>query len=123
MSQIYAIGSLGEARAYLDHPVLGPRLRDCAAALLASRAGGGRDPRLDRRGQAPLVDDAVPAGGARRAAFQAVLDRFYAGRPDAATDALLGSPSREARRGRWADRFRRPPSPAPYAPRSCPDRP
>jgi uncharacterized protein (DUF1810 family) len=35
MAQRYAIGSLEEARAYREHPVLGPRLRDCAAALLA----------------------------------------------------------------------------------------
>jgi uncharacterized protein (DUF1810 family) len=35
MSRQYAIRSLGEAQAYLAHPVLGARLRDCAAALLA----------------------------------------------------------------------------------------
>ena len=34
MSQRYAIESLEEARAYLDHPVLGPRLVECARALL-----------------------------------------------------------------------------------------
>src|SRR5579885_2945306 len=31
----YALSGVDEARAYLDHPVLGPRLRECAAALLA----------------------------------------------------------------------------------------
>src|SRR6201996_8343465 len=36
MSQAYAIGSLAEARAYLAHPVLGPRLRECCEALLAT---------------------------------------------------------------------------------------
>lgn len=35
MSQRYAIGSLDEARAYLAHPVLGPRLRECAALVRA----------------------------------------------------------------------------------------
>jgi uncharacterized protein (DUF1810 family) len=30
MAQRYAITSLDEARAYLAHPVLGPRLRECA---------------------------------------------------------------------------------------------
>jgi len=34
-ARYYAIQSLAEARAYLDHPVLGPRLRECAEALLA----------------------------------------------------------------------------------------
>ncbi|MGN6216556.1 MAG: DUF1810 domain-containing protein [Solirubrobacterales bacterium] len=34
MSQRYAIGSMEEAQAYLEHPVLGPRLVECARALL-----------------------------------------------------------------------------------------
>lgn len=33
MAQRYAIQSLDEARAYLAHPVLGARLRECVAAL------------------------------------------------------------------------------------------
>ena len=36
MSQFYAIGSLDEARAYLDHAVLGARLRECAGIVLAT---------------------------------------------------------------------------------------
>src|SRR2546421_416805 len=35
MARRYAIGRLDEARAYLAHPVLGRRLRDCFAALLS----------------------------------------------------------------------------------------
>lgn len=38
MSERYAISSLDEARAYLAHPVLGPRLRECVA-LLTSHEG------------------------------------------------------------------------------------
>src|SRR4051812_27775409 len=34
MAQRYALGSLDEARAYLQHPVLGPRLLECTDALL-----------------------------------------------------------------------------------------
>ena len=34
-SRKYAISSLDEARAYLDHPLLGPRLRECGRAVLA----------------------------------------------------------------------------------------
>jgi uncharacterized protein (DUF1810 family) len=41
MSQRFAISSLDEARAYLAHPALGPRLRECVTALLAVR---GRPP-------------------------------------------------------------------------------
>ena len=36
-SVFYAIGSLDEAKAYLAHPVLGPRLLDCARLVLASQ--------------------------------------------------------------------------------------
>ena len=35
MAQRYALASLAEARAYLDHPVLGPRLRECTALVTA----------------------------------------------------------------------------------------
>ena len=35
MSRHFAIGSLDEARAYLAHPVLGPRMRECARLVLA----------------------------------------------------------------------------------------
>ena len=41
MAQRYAIASLDEARAYLAHPVLGPRLRECTRAALAGRSRGG----------------------------------------------------------------------------------
>ncbi|HBH81499.1 MAG TPA: DUF1810 domain-containing protein, partial [Nitrospira sp.] len=34
MAQQFAIGSLDEAKAYLQHPVLGPRLRECAQLVL-----------------------------------------------------------------------------------------
>lgn len=35
MSRRYAISSLDEARAYLAHPVLGPRLKECVDLLLS----------------------------------------------------------------------------------------
>lgn len=38
MSKRYAIGSLDEARAYLAHPVLGPRLHECVALVRAHEA-------------------------------------------------------------------------------------
>ena len=69
MSIRFAIASLDEAKAYLAHPVLGPRLRECAG--LALDVGGqdrARDLRPDRRDEVPLVDDPVRAGraGGRR---------------------------------------------------------
>ena len=62
MSRFYAIASLDEARAYLAHPVLGPRLRECAGIVLATEGRSAEDDlRRDRRRQAPLVHDAVHA--------------------------------------------------------------
>jgi uncharacterized protein (DUF1810 family) len=90
-AQAYAIGSLGEARDYLAHPVLGPRLKECAAALLnhtdrsAEAVLGGIDA-LKLRSSMTLFARAAP----EEAVFQRVLDAFYGGEPDARTDALLG---------------------------------
>jgi uncharacterized protein (DUF1810 family) len=89
MSQRYAIASLAEARAYLAHPVLGPRLRECARLLVA--ASGTADDILGPidamkvRSCMTLFLRADPAASL----FDDVLARFYGGLPDAATDALL----------------------------------
>ena len=91
MSQRYAIAGLAEARAYLDHPVLGPRLRAAAAAVLAVEGRtaheilGGIDA-VKLRSSMTLFHRAAPADPL----FRAVLDRFFDGSPDTATDALLG---------------------------------
>jgi uncharacterized protein (DUF1810 family) len=91
MSQRFAIGSLAEARAYLAHPILGSRLRDCAAALLA----------LDQSVDADAVLGPVDAFKLRssmtlfvladpgEATFRRVLDRFFDGRPDPVSERLL----------------------------------
>jgi uncharacterized protein (DUF1810 family) len=91
VSEYYAIGSLAEARAYLAHPVLGPRLRTCAELLLAAPAGrtadqilGGLDA-LKVRSSMTLFHRADPA----EPVFRRVLDRFYGGVADPATDARL----------------------------------
>lgn len=34
MARLYAVGSIQEARAYLEHPILGPRLREATVAVL-----------------------------------------------------------------------------------------
>lgn len=94
-SRYYAISSLAEARAYLAHPVLGPRLR-AGAALLAARATkkapeilGGLDAQK-LRSSMTLFLRAAPG----EALFQQVLDVHFAGETDAVTDALLGYGSR-----------------------------
>ena len=92
MSHAYAIHSLEEARAYLEHPVLGPRLRECCEALLVADPGasateilGGIDA-IKVRSSMTLFARADPT----EPLFQSVLDRFYAGEPDPETDRLLG---------------------------------
>jgi uncharacterized protein (DUF1810 family) len=91
MSQRSAIRSLAEARAYLAHPVLGPRLRECARLLLA--ASGTADDILGPidamkvRSAMTLFLRADPS----ESLFDEVIARFYGGVPDAATDALLAS--------------------------------
>jgi uncharacterized protein (DUF1810 family) len=89
-SQHYALASLDEARAYLAHPVLGARLRACAEAVLAADARSaatifGELDAMKVRSSMTLFHRAAPA----EPVFAAVLDRYYDGIPDAATDALL----------------------------------
>jgi uncharacterized protein (DUF1810 family) len=93
MAQRYAIGSLDEARAYLAHPVLGARLRECAGLLLATRGRSaeailGPIDALKLRSSMTLFGRAAPG----EVLFGEVLERFYGGVPDAATEALLATP-------------------------------
>jgi uncharacterized protein (DUF1810 family) len=90
-ARFYAIASLDEARAYVAHPVLGPRLREAATAALTSPglsadAIFGEVDAMKLRSSMTLFHRAAPD----EAAFRQVLDRFFGGRPDAATDRLLG---------------------------------
>jgi uncharacterized protein (DUF1810 family) len=90
MSQRFAIASLDEARAYLAHPVLGARLRECAGLLLAI-AGRSADQifgdldAMKVRSSMTLFHRAAPD----EPEFRLVLERFYAGIVDPATDELL----------------------------------
>jgi uncharacterized protein (DUF1810 family) len=91
VSRHYAIASLVEARDYLAHPVLGPRLRTCASIVAAARAPsaeaifGGIDA-VKLRSSMTLFHRADPA----EPVFREVLDRYFDGVPDPATDDLLG---------------------------------
>ena len=89
----YAIGSLDEARAYVAHPVLGPRLQQ-AARVLADREGSD-DPQailgpidaLKLRSSMTLFARAAPADPV----YADVLERYYGGSADPATEALLAA--------------------------------
>ena len=90
MSRKFAITSLDEARAYLAHPLLGVRLRECTAAILAVTHLTAEDilgatDAMKVRSSMTLFHWAAPDDSA----FTQVLDRFYGGVPDAATDARL----------------------------------
>jgi len=91
MSQLYAISSLEEARAYLAHPVLGARLRECAATVLATTGRTaleifGSIDAVKLRSSMTLFHRAAP----EEPVFTQVLERFYGGITDDATDARLG---------------------------------
>jgi len=91
MSQQYAISSLDEARAYLAHPVLGARLRECAAVVLATTGRTaleifGSIDAMKLRSSMTLFHRAVPDAPV----FAQVLERYYDGKADDATDARLG---------------------------------
>lgn len=86
-SRRYAITSLDEARAYLAHPVLGPRLTECAAIVAATQDRtaeqifGGIDAQK-LRSCITLFSRAAPD----EPVFGQVLDQYFGGIPDAATE-------------------------------------
>lgn len=91
MSRRFAIASLDEARAYLAHPVLGERLRECAGLILAITGRTaeqilGSTDAMKLRSCMTLFHRAAP----EEPHFAQVLDRYYGGVSDEATDALLG---------------------------------
>jgi uncharacterized protein (DUF1810 family) len=90
MARQYAIGSVSEARAYLAHPVLGPRLRECAG-IVAGTTGRtaeqvfGPVDAMKLRSSMTLFD----AAGDGETVFGEVLERFFGGAADPATLARL----------------------------------
>jgi uncharacterized protein (DUF1810 family) len=88
-AQHYAIGSLDEARAYLAHQLLGPRLIECTEAVLAHRglsaeAIFGPVDAMKLRSSLTLFE----AAGAQEP-FRQALHLFFGGVRDAATLGLL----------------------------------
>jgi uncharacterized protein (DUF1810 family) len=94
MARRYAISGLDEARAYLAHPILGPRLRQCAAAatavtgLSALHIFGSPD-HLKLRSSATLFAAVSPPDSL----FHRLLDKYFEGKPDSRTLDLLGHDS------------------------------
>ncbi len=95
-SRHFAIEGREEAAAYLAHPVLGPRLVACAEALLGLEGKSAREilgspDDLKLRSCATLFAEVAPPGSV----FRKLLDKYFEGRPDAATLRLLGAPGKD----------------------------
>ncbi len=94
MAQTYAVSGVAEARAYLAHPVLGPRLRECVEALLdlpstdAADVLGGIDAVKLRSSMTLFEAAATDERDAAR--FGRVLHQFFGDRRDDATLGILG---------------------------------
>lgn len=87
----YSIKSEDEARAYLKHPTLGPRLLECAEAILRVEGKSAREilgspDDLKLKSSATLFAHVSPPGSV----FEQILEKFYGGERDAATlDQLM----------------------------------
>jgi uncharacterized protein (DUF1810 family) len=97
MSRRYAIKSQAEARAYLDHALLGPRLLACVEALLSLEGrsveqifGFPDDRKL--RSCATLFATVSPSGSV----FHRLIERYFRGEPDVATLRQLASTKEES---------------------------
>jgi uncharacterized protein (DUF1810 family) len=90
MSVRFAIASLDEAKAYLAHPILGARLRECGQLTLDVEAKTACDifgaiDEMKFRSSMTLFARAAPDEDI----FQRCLDKYFAGAPDPATLAKL----------------------------------
>ncbi len=92
-SKTYAIKGAAEATAYLEHPLLGPRLLACVEAALAVEGRSahqifGSPDDMKLKSCATLFAHVSPAGSA----FDRLLAKFFAGERDDWTLRLLGTP-------------------------------
>ena len=90
MAQRYAIASRAEAAAYLAHPLLGSRLRECARLVTATQGRSihdifGSPDDMKFHSSMTLFAEASPGD----ADFGAALEKYFGGAPDPATLALL----------------------------------
>jgi uncharacterized protein (DUF1810 family) len=90
-AQRFGIGSLAEACAYLDHPLLGPRLRECTQLVngltsASAQAIFGYPDYLKFRSCMTLF---AAAAGRDDTAFAAALQKYFAGEADPLTRKLL----------------------------------
>ena len=97
LAQHYGINSFGEAAAYLEHPVLGTRLRQCVEAVLALQGKSLRQifgTPDDIKFRSSMTLFALTAGA--DSMFQEALNRFCKGAMDQVTVDLLIPPQTSA---------------------------
>jgi len=85
MAQRYAIASLDEAKAYLRHPILGPRLEDCTRLVIAVDGRSAHDifgspDDMKFRSSMTLFARAAPNG-----VFGEALEKYFNGEADSET--------------------------------------
>jgi len=90
-SKRFSISGTQEAVAYLEHPILGPRLRECAEAIVAIEGRSaseilGSPDDLKLRSSATLFAAVLPPGSV----FERLLAKYYGGVSDSRTTDLLG---------------------------------
>ena len=90
MSRRYAIASLDEARAYLKHKVLGPRLEECCRAIMelqgkSAREIFGETDEMKLRSSATLFAEASGPGSV----FHEILQKYFNGERDSKSLDLL----------------------------------
>jgi len=89
-SKHYSIKSLSEAAAYIDHPILGPRLRECVDALLAVTGRSaheifGSPDDMKLKSSMTLFAQVSSEGST----FEKVLDKYFGGQLDVKTIELV----------------------------------
>jgi uncharacterized protein (DUF1810 family) len=86
-ARFYGLADLDEARAYRAHPLLGPRLREACGLLAALPPTLGAEPVLGPVDALKLCSclTLFERVAPEEMVFRALLDRWYAGRRDAAT--------------------------------------
>lgn len=94
-AQLYAVSGLPEARAYLAHPVLGPRLLECARALddldtADAAAVLGSIDAVKLRSSMTLFERAASENLDTARVFAGVLDHYFGGQRDDSTLGILG---------------------------------
>jgi uncharacterized protein (DUF1810 family) len=98
MARRYAIADLAEAAAYLNHPVLGPRLRTVTSLMLACGSPSARQvlgsPDDTKFRSSLTLFQAVAASPEDEALFTAGLERFFDGAADQATLSILAAQDR-----------------------------